>query len=192
MNKIILLEKQLSRMRHMNNFYHKQFLLDVRIFFLTSIILFYLSINYVEVNYLLNITSIFGSVILSFHAYYLIFSRNFTEYLEKEINKTLGENVLIAHLLENSYIFPIQAKKIVVAKLGKEFSWFSFVTLFITFAGVIQYFYSLFLINKDLNNIYFVLFSLLTLIITFTTGYWWFIKNIGEKRLDSVYKDGFK
>lgn len=191
MNKITLLEKQLSRMRSMNNFYHKQFLLDVRIFFLSSIFLIYLSIKTIEVNYLLNITSIFGSVFLSFHAYYLIFSRNFTEYLEKEINKTFGENVLIAHILENSYIFPIQDKKIVVAKLGKEFSWFGFVTLFITLLGVIQYFYSLFVIYKNINNLFFVIFSLLILLITFTTGYWWFVKKTGEKRLKEIYKNGF-
>ena len=91
--------------------------------------------------------SLFGAVLLSFHAHYLIFSRNFSEYLEKKINDLSNEKLMIAHELENIYFFPIQSKKIVVAGLGKSFSWFGFVTLFITTYGVSLYIYGLLNIN---------------------------------------------
>ena len=93
------------------------------------------------------------------------------------------------HKLENSYFFPIQDKKIVVAKIGKEFSWFSFVTLFITFYGLFLYVYSVYEIVSTLENINYLMFIIVLTIITFSVGYWWFIKNVGESRLRSIYDE---
>jgi len=191
MDEINLLEKQLTRMRSMNRFYHHQFLIDVRIFFIISILLFYLSFQNDFSNYLINLTAIFGSVLLAFHAYYLIFSRHYSEFIEKKINTLSGNTVYVTHLLENKYFFPINDKKIVVAKIGKDFSWFSFVTLFITSFGVALYFYSLYKIYFLISNKIFTFISLAILIVTFIIGYWWFVKNTGEKRLEAVYKNGF-
>ena len=109
-----------------------------------------------KVFYLIPIVSLLGSVILAFHAYFLIFSRHYSEYLENKINNLLDSETLITHKLENRYFFPINDKKIVVAKLGRDFSWFSFVTLFITFYGIIVYSYGMYLVynEKDLNILY--------------------------------------
>ena len=173
----------------MNKFYHMQFLTDVRYFFVVGLISLIFSFNYENTLYLLPLISLFGSVILAFHAYYLIFSRNYSEYIEKKINMLLNDEVYITHKLENKYFFPIQDKKIVVAKLGKDFSWFSFVTLFITFYGMIMYIYGMYNIFTTLNNIYYLLFLILLTLVTFITGYWWFINNEGESRLRSVYDE---
>ena len=173
----------------MNKFYHMQFLTDVRYFFVVGLISLIISFNYENTLYLLPLISLFGSVILAFHAYYLIFSRNYSEYIEKKINMLLNDEVYITHKLENKYFFPIQDKKIVVAKLGEDFSWFSFVTLFITFYGMIMYIYGMYNIFTTLNNIYYLLFLILLTLVTFITGYWWFINNEGESRLRSVYDE---
>jgi len=173
----------------MNKFYHMQFLTDVRYFFVIGLISLIVSFNYENTLYLLPLISLFGSVILAFHAYYLIFSRNYSEYIEKKINMLLNDEVYITHKLENKYFFPIQDKKIVVAKLGEDFSWFSFVTLFITFYGMIMYIYGMYNIFTTLNNIYYLLFLILLTLVTFITGYWWFINNEGESRLRSVYDE---
>jgi len=188
-DEIKLLENQLKRMRSMNKFYHMQFLTDVRYFFVVGLISLIISFNYENTLYLLPLISLFGSVILAFHAYYLIFSRNYSEYIEKKINMLLNDEVYITHKLENKYFFPIQDKKIVVAKLGKDFSWFSFVTLFITFYGMSMYIYGMYNIFTTLNNIYYLLFLILLTLVTFITGYWWFINNEGESRLRSVYDE---
>ena len=132
MEKISLYKEQLSRMRSMNRYYHDQFLLDVRILFIFNTIFIFLSFNNKNALYLIPLISLFGSVLLSFHAYFLIFSRNYSEFIEKKINSEYDESVLIAHELENDYFFPTQDRKIVVAVLNKGFTWFSFVTLFIT------------------------------------------------------------
>ena len=189
MDEIKQLENQLKRMRSMNKFYHMQFLTDVRYFFVIGLISLIVSFNYENTLYLLPLISLFGSVILAFHAHYLIFSRNYSEYIEKKINMLLNDEVYITHKLENKYFFPIQDKKIVVAKLGEDFSWFSFVTLFITFYGMIMYIYGMYNIFTTLNNIYYLLFLILLTLVTFITGYWWFINNEGESRLRRVYDE---
>ena len=154
MDEIKLLENQLKRMRSMNRFYHLQFLNDVRYFFVIGLISLIISFNSDKTLYLLPLIAIFGSVILAFHAYYLIFSRNYSEFIEKKINRLLNKETYITHKLENLYFFPIQDKKIVVAKFGKDFSWFSFVTLFITFYGISLYAYGMYNISYNLNSNY--------------------------------------
>tara|TARA_B100001121_G_scaffold138369_1_gene121208 strand:- start:342 stop:764 length:423 start_codon:yes stop_codon:yes gene_type:complete len=132
--------------------------------------------------------SLFGSVLLSFHAYFLIFSRHYTEYIEKKINNELEDDVLIAHELENDYFFPINERKIVVAVLNKGFTWFSFVTLFITIYGISSYIWAVTQIinsNLSMNYIYFILG---VTFITLGVGYWWFISGNGEKRLERVFR----
>ena len=189
MNEINILENQLKRMRSMNKFYHLEFLKDVRYFFAISIISLIISFNNQNVLYLLPLISLFGSVMLAFHAYFLIFSRNYSEYLEKKINKQSNSEIFITHKLENSYFFPIQDKKIVVAKIGKEFSWFSFVTLFITFYGVALYVYAVYKLVILMNSINYLVFIIILTLITFSVGYWWFVNNVGESRLRSIYDE---
>ena len=155
MEKITLYKEQLSRMRSMNRYYHDQFLLDVRILFILNTVFIFLSLNNKNALYLIPLFSLFGSVLLSFHAYFLIFSRHYSEFIEKRINSEYDENILIAHELENDYFFPTQERKIVVAVLNKGFTWFSFVTLFITLYGISSYIWAMSqILNNDLNMMY--------------------------------------
>ena len=144
MEKITIYKDQLSRMRSMNRYYHDQFLIDVRVLFVLNTIFIFLSLGNSNALYLLPLISLFGSVILSFHAYFLIFSRQYTQFIEERINTEFDQDILIAHELENEYFFPINQKKIVVAVLNKGFTWFSFVTLFITFYGVSTFAWSIY------------------------------------------------
>ena len=187
MEKITIYKEQLSRMRSMNKYYHDQFLTDVRVLFILNTVFIFLSLGNLNALYLIPLISLFGSVILSFHAYFLIFSRQYTEFIEKRINNEYDEEILIAHELENEYFFPINQKKIVVAVLNKGFTWFSFVTLFITFYGVSTYAWSvmkMFNNNMNSNFIYFILFITL---VTLSVGFWWFLSGTGEKRLEKVF-----
>ena len=172
MEKITLYKEQLSRMRSMNRYYHDQFLLDVRILFIFNTVFIFLSLNNKNALYLIPLISLFGSVLLSFHAYFLIFSRHYSEFIEKKINSEYDENVLIAHELENDYFFPTQERKIVVAVLNKGFTWFSFVTLFITLYGISSFIWSMIqIVNNDLNMNFIYLVSIITFI-TLVIGYW--------------------
>ena len=187
MDELNIIHDQLKRMRSMNKFYHHQFLIDVRIFFILGLIGLISTLINTKIAYVLPFLSLFGSVLLAFHAYYLIFSRHYSEYLEKNINKISKNQVFITHVLENRYFFPINDKKIVVAKIGKDFSWFSFVTLFITFYGMILYIYGMINIYNVLNDSSTFYAILILTAVTFAIGYWWFVNNTGEKRLREVY-----
>ena len=187
MEKITLYKEQLSRMRSMNRYYHDQFLLDVRILFILNTVFIFLSLNNKNALYLIPLISLFGSVLLRFPAYFLIFSRHYSEFIEKRINSEYDENILIAHELENDYFFPTQDRKIVVAVLNKGFTWFSFVTLFITLYGISSYIWAMSqILNNDLNMMYIYLVSTITFI-TLVIGYWWFVSGTGEKRLEKVF-----
>ena len=189
MDEITILNNQLSRMRSMNKYYHDQFLFDVRILFFFTIIFHYLALTNNTAYMLIPFVSLFGSVLLSFHAHYLIFSRNYSEFIEIKLNNILGNDVLIAHKLENSYLFPIKDRKIVVAKLGSDFSWFGYVTLFITFIGISSYVYSIVsLLNTEISVYYYLFIGLITLI-TLIIGIWWFLLGNGEKRLEKVFNE---
>ena len=189
MDEITILNNQLSRMRSMNKYYHDQFLFDVRILFFFTIIFHYLALTNNMAYMLIPFISLFGSVLLAFHAHYLIFSRNYSEFIEIKMNKILGNDVLIAHKLENKYLFPINDRKIVVAKLGSEFTWFGFVTLFITFIGISSYVYSIVrLLNTGINPNYYIFIALITLI-TLIIGIWWFLLGNGENRLEKVFDE---
>ena len=188
MEKITIYKDQLSRMRSMNRYYHDQFLIDVRVLFVLNTVFIYLSLGNLNALYLIPLISLFGSVILSFHAYFLIFSRQYTQFIEKRINNEYNEDILIAHELENEYFFPINQKKIVVAVLNKGFTWFSFVTLFITFYGVSTYSWSIMQIFNNGMNIYFIYFILFITFVTLSVGFWWFLSGTGEKRLERVFE----
>ena len=86
MDDLNIINKQLTRIRAMNKFYHQQFLLDVRIFLILTIFLFYLTFTNTKVFLLLPPVCLFGAILLAFHSHYLIFSRYYSEYLEKKIN----------------------------------------------------------------------------------------------------------
>ena len=81
----------------------------------------------------------------------------------------------------------INDKKIVVAKIGKDFSWFSFVTLFITLYGLILYVFGMIKIYNAFNDTVTFYGILILTVVTFAIGYWWFVNNTGEKRLREVY-----
>ena len=187
MEKITIYKEQLSRMRSMNRYYHDQFLIDVRVLFILNTVFIFLSLGNTNALYLIPLISLFGSVILSFHAYFLIFSRQYTEFIEKRINNEYDEEILIAHELENEYFFPINQKKIVVAVLNKGFTWFSFVTLFITFYGVSTYAWSMIKMFNNGMNTNFIYFILFITLVTLSVGFWWFLSGTGEKRLEKVF-----
>jgi len=187
MDELNILNSQLTRMRQMNNFYHKQFLLDLRLLFFFTVIFFYLSRTNINALQIIPFISLFGAVLLSFHAHYLIFTRNYSQFLEEKINKINGNDVLIGHKLENSYLFPIQDRKIVVAKLGTDFTWFSFVTLFITFLGISAYIFALRELIIIKYDVFYIYFLLLITSVTLFIGIWWFLLGNGEKKLEKVF-----
>jgi len=51
------------------------------------------------------------------------------------------------------------------------------------------YVYGMYNIFSALNSIYYFMFIILLTLVTFITGYWWFVNNEGESRLRRVYDE---
>ena len=189
MDEISILNNQLNRIRQMNRFYHQQFLLDVRILFILNTSFLYIGFNNRLAYVIIPFISLFGAVLLSFHAHFLIFSRNNSEFIEQNINKISKKDLLIGHKLENSYFFPTKDKKLVVASFDKKFTWFSFVTIFITFFGISSYIFSIYQLFITTNYTNYLFFITFITFITLLIGIWWFLLGNGEKRLEKIFSE---
>ena len=104
----------------MNRFYHERFFSDIR--FSTTAIVALLVVGFWEVPLaflLVPPVALLGAASTAFDASYLIFSRHYAEALERRLNEAAGETVLVAHEMENAYLFPLNDRKIVTAALNR-------------------------------------------------------------------------
>ena len=188
--------QQLSRMRGMNRFYHERFFADVRFTTAAVVALFVAGAWAHPIAFLLiPPLALLGAVQTAFDASYLIFSRHYSTVLERKINEASSSNVLVAHEMENTYLFPLGDRKIVTAGFGQSFSWFGFVTLFYTALGVIAFGFGLALGWTTLTDAgsgwvvaYLGSLGILTLA-GLVTGLWWFVAGTGERRLSAVLEN---
>ena len=191
--------QQLSRMRGMNALYHRQFFSDVRFTTATLLALFvagaavdpwiFLAVPFV---------ALLGAASTAFDASYLIFSRQYATRLERFINERIGTQVLIAHELEDTYLFPLDRSKIVTLRFGRDFTWFGFMTGLYTLLGVAAYLTGLVLSLDVLSDAgrADIGFAYLATLATFTLGSlavggWWFVAGTGEGRLEAALDNSF-
>ncbi len=180
----------------MNRFYHERFFSDVRFTTTAALALFVVGAWEVPLAFLLvPPVALLGAAQTAFDASYLIFSRHYATTLEKRLNKSAGANVLVAHQMEASYLFPLNTRKIVVAELGSGFSWFGFMTLLYTAAGVAAFAFGLALGWSTLMDAgdawpvaYLGTLGMLG-ISSLVVGVWWFVGGVGERRLAAVLAD---
>jgi hypothetical protein len=194
-----LAARQLARMRGMNARYHDRFFSDIR--FSTFGVLALIVAGLVVDRWLflaIPVVALLGAAQTAFDASYLIFSRQYATRLEKELNRLLGRDILIAHRLEDTYLFPLDDRKIVTLAGGRGFSWFGFMTAFYTILGMGSYAVGVGLsldVIRDNGAILYggiYLASLATLTAAaLVVGFWWFVGGEGERRLKHVLDESF-
>jgi hypothetical protein len=185
--------RQLARMRGMTRYYHERFFSDIRFSTIASLGLFLIGWWQVPEAFLLvPVVALIGAVQTAFDASYLIFARQYAARLETDLNRRLDEEVLIAAELESTYLFPLDARKIVTARFGPDFTWFGFVTLFYTGVGVATFAFGAALalpVLRDHDPRWGVIYATLVTVATLAaviTGWWWFVGGEGERRLRAV------
>jgi hypothetical protein len=197
-DRISLAAQQLARMRGMNARYHDRFFSDIR--FSTLVTLALLTAGFaVDERLFLAIAPIalIGAAQTAFDASYLIFSRQYATRLERHLNRELGQDLLVAHRLEDVYLFPLDERKIVTLSLSKM-TWFGFMTAFYTAIGVTAYVVGVILslgVIEDrgaiaFGGLYLIVLAALTLL-TLAVGMWWFVAGEGERRLKAVLDEAF-
>jgi hypothetical protein len=194
-----LAARQLARMRGMNGAYHRRFFGDVRFVLVIVLLLFAGGLELDRHLYLaIPFVALFGAAQTAFDASYLVFSRHYATRLERYINGRIGRDVLVAHRMEETYLFPLHARKIVTLAGGPGFTWFGFMTGFITLLGIGAYVTGLVLSLDVLTDHGSVVLAgtylgvLLGLtILALAVGAWWFVGGEGERRLTTVLDDAF-
>ena len=180
---------QLARMRGMTALYHRRFYADV---WLTIAVwagaLIAGDFGAERAFLVLPFVALFGAVITSFDASYLMFARHYAAALERYVNQQLDETVLVAAELEDAYLFRLRDRKIVT--IGTPFTWFGYITLFFTLLGVTGFGFGAYLALDSLDGgtgeaLYVVVLSALTAL-SLGTGVWWFAGGVGERRLTDI------
>lgn len=187
---------QLGRMRGMTALYHRRFFADV--WLTATVYLAVLSVGYLgaaPVFATLAFVALLGSVLTAFDASYLMFARHYAADLEAFVNGRLGADVLVGARLEEAYLFPLRGTKIVTIRLGRGFTWFGFVTVFLTLLGVAGYGLGVALALPTFETgaavfAYVTILGALT-VGALVAGTWWFVAGTGEARLDSVLAGPF-
>lgn len=191
-------ERQLARMRGMNAAYHRRFFGDVRWTTAVTLILFAAGFAIDGRLFMaIPVVALMGACQTAFDASYLIFSRQYSTRLEQWINRRIGTEVLVAHRIEDSYLFPLDTPKIVTVSLGR-FSWFGFMTILITTIGAGVYVAGLTLalgamrgsVSVTAGAAYVIALAVLTAAAA-AVGTWWFVGGEGERRISQVLDEMF-
>ncbi len=178
----------------MNAAYHRRFFSDIRFTVVATVAILALGAGLDDVFYLaVPVVALLGAAQTAFDASYLIFSRHYATRLERYLNSRVEEPVLVANLLEDSYLFPLGKRKIVTLALGSGFSWFGWMTALYTLTGVAAYGTGAYLSLRVLEDIgsrtlaavYLISLAGLT-VFTLGVGLWWFVGGEGERRLTTI------
>lgn len=189
---------QLARMRGMTRYYHGRFFADVRFTTTAGLVLLVAGWWAVPEAFLLvPVVALLGAVLTAFDASYLIFARHYAARLEGYLDRRSESRVLVAAALEDAYLFPLDRPKIVAAAVGPGFSWFGFVTLFLTGLGGALFGFGLALglpVAFEHGTAWAawylaVLGSMSAAAVA--TGSWWFLGGTGERRLREVLDGRF-
>ncbi len=195
---IRLAAAQLGRMRGMTRYYHGRFFSDIRFATIATLALFALTFwEAPDAVVLVPVVALVGAVTTAFDASYLIFARQYAARLEDELNRAVGRTVLVGAELEAAYLFPLDERKIVTARFGKDFTWFGFATVFYTGVGASAFIFGLVLAMHRLADhgggwlaAYLVVLGAAT-VAALAVGLWWFTGGEGERRLRAVLDAAF-
>lgn len=183
-------------MRGMTRFYHERFFADVRGTTVVLSALFVVGWGWVpEAFTLVPVVALLGAVATAFDASYLVFARHYAARLERRLDP--DGSVLVAASLEDTYLFPLDRRKVVVAAFGSGFSWFGFVTLFVTALGAAGFVAGLVLAIPVLSThsdawleVYVAVLGGAT-VAALAAGVWWFVAGVGERRLATILDRAF-
>lgn len=185
-------------MRGMTRYYHERFFSDVR--HTTLVVMALIVVGWwgvPEAFLLVPVAALIGANQTAFDASYLHFSRHYASTLENELNKSVRRDVLVASKLEDRYLYPLNSPKLVTARLGGDFTWFGWKTLFYTATGMMTFIAGLLLgwstlIGVGAGWVIFYVVSLGTLTVaSLGVGGWWFVAGEGERRLREILDSEF-
>lgn len=179
----------------MTRYYHARFFADTRYTAFAVVALFIIGFWSVPEAFLLvPVVALLGANQTAFDASYLLMARRYAASLEEEINRAMRRRMLVGSELEDRYLVPLGARKLVGVSFGRDFSWFGWMTVLYTTLGALAYVAALWLGWDVLSGVgkiaYLTALTALTLA-SGVIGWWWFVLGAGEARLDEVIETSF-
>ena len=101
--------------------------------------------------------------------------------------------MLVASQLEDAYLLTLRARKVVT--IGRDFTWFGFVTVFFTVFGGAGYALGVHLGLESIEGqpatgLFLGVLAAIT-VASLVTGLWWFVAGTGERRLTEILDAAF-
>jgi hypothetical protein len=174
----------------MTRYYHHRFFADTRNTALGVISLLLVGFWAIPEAFLLvPVVALLGANQTAFDASYLFMARRYAAALEGEINGAMRRAILVGAELEDRYLVPLDARRLVGLAFGRGFSWFGWMTGLYTALGIAAFTAGVWLGWDVLGSAgrlaYLIALGTLTAA-SLIVGWWWFVAGEGQSRLDEV------
>ncbi len=195
------LNKQLERMRGMHYGYYSQFFHAIHIFTVLFIAIIALSLlpQLAALILVLPFLVIYAGAFCSYLITYNLFARVYATALEKRINAVLGEEILVAHKMEDVFIYRTASPKFVGVDLTTPSTAISFITVNYIITGLVLLAIGAYRAAQLLPSLTpkFALLSIYwPLLIVFGAGnlaylLWYFLSASHEKRIKKIVNEAY-
>jgi hypothetical protein len=187
---------QLRRMRAMNFKYHALFFRQINFWIAIVALLLVASLlpPLRAAIFLVPYLILYAAMQGAFHFHYIILARRYARALEHKLNALHGYNGLIAHQLEDAYLFPLDVPRFVGVNFGNALSFFSVITLHYGIAGTVLWALALYraaqlipALAPDFAPLQFYLpVTLIWTLANMLYLAWYFIGQRDEKRVEQI------
>ena len=136
-----VLQSQLERMRGMHYGYYVQFFQANHLFTVLTLLILGVSLcrPLRAAIFVLPFFIVYAGFFCAYLLTYNLFARIYATALEKKINALLGGDFLVAHRMEEAYIYRTPAPKFVAIDLGRPYTFIGASTVSFTVGGVVLY-----------------------------------------------------
>ena len=198
-----VMQAQLERMRGMHYGYYVQFFQATHLFTVLTLANIALSLYppFRAAILLLPFFIVYAGFFCAYLLTYNLFARIYATALEKKINAAVGADLLIAHRIEDAYIYRTPAPKFVAIDLGRPYTFIGASTVSFTFGGVVLYLFAAYRAWQLLPQLasHFPLFSGFVywpLLAVWTLGHlayllWFYVGGKPEKTIAAIVSDAY-
>lgn len=136
-----VLQAQLERMRGMHYGYYVQFFQANHLFTILTLLNLAISLYHPlrAAILVLPFFIVYAGFFCAYLLTYNLFARIYATALEKKINALLGGEFLVAHRMEEAYLYRTPAPKFVAIDLGRPYTFIGASTVSFTVGGVLTY-----------------------------------------------------
>jgi hypothetical protein len=196
-----VLQAQLERMRGMHYGYYVQFFQANHLFTVLTLLNLAVSLYHPlrAAILVLPFFIVYAGFFCAYLLTYNLFARIYATALEKKINGLLGGEFLVAHKMEEAYIYRTPGPKFVALDLGQPYTFIGASTISFTVGGVLTYVlaaYRAWQLLPDLTTHYAPLHFYWPLLVVWTVGHliylvWFYVGGKPERTIAAIVNDAY-